>query len=267
MPRAPRIQFPGAYHHITSRGNAKQQIFHDDNDRTYFLRTLAHVVRELDWHCNAYCLMDNHFHFLLETPEPNLSAGMKYLNGVYSQRFNVRYGRIGHLMQGRFFSRLVTGDSYYLALARYILLNPVRAGFCATAREWRLSSYRATAGHESIPDFLDVSFLLDMFSDEPVSPGMGFASFVACTESLEPDTARSKMKSLLDEMNSGQRPALEDLFSGELDRNQRNSRIVDAYLNHGYAMKVIAEHLGLHESSICRVLKNHRDREDVILGV
>ena len=126
MARPLRIEYPGAVYHVTSRGNARKKIFLDDIDRDEFLATLGWVVERFGWGCHAYCLMDNHFHLLIETPKPNLSLGMRQLNGVYTQRFNRRHKRVGHLFQGRFKAILVERDSYLLELARYIVLNPVR---------------------------------------------------------------------------------------------------------------------------------------------
>jgi putative transposase len=267
MPRAPRIQYPGAYYHITSRGIAKQSIYLDDNDRSFFSRILDKVIRKLDWRCNAYCLMDNHFHLLIETPEPNLSIGMKYLNGVYSQRFNVRHERVGHLMQGRYFSRLVTNDSYYYALAQYIVLNPVRAGLCTRASDWRWSSFRATAGYEVNPAFLDTGFLLDMFNPDIASARKEYESFIAGAESIDPDVARTLMKNLLKEMDAVERPALSVVFSNGSSNHERDSKIADAYLAHGYTMRQIAQHLGLSEARISRILKRRREQEDASFGV
>lgn len=130
MARKPRVEFPGAFYHIMSRGAAKQDIFVSDLDRLEFLDILGETVSRFGWLCCAYCLMNNHYHLLLETPQPNLSKGMKHLNGVYSQRFNKKTGRVGHLMQGRYNSLLVDKDSYLLTLSRYIVMNAVTAGLC-----------------------------------------------------------------------------------------------------------------------------------------
>ena len=102
MARPLRIEYPGAVYHVTSRGNARRKIYLDDDDREMFLATLAWVGERFGWICHAYCLMGNHFHLLIETPNPNLSLGMRQLNGVYTQRFNRRHKKAGHLFQGRF---------------------------------------------------------------------------------------------------------------------------------------------------------------------
>lgn len=128
MARPLRLEFPGAIYHVTARGNARNAIFLDDEDRALFLGGLGEVVTRFGWLCHAYCLMDNHYHLLIETPEGNLSLGMRQLNGIYTQRFNQRHGCVGHVFQGRFKAIVVDRDSYLLELCQYAVLNPIRAG-------------------------------------------------------------------------------------------------------------------------------------------
>ena len=146
MSRPLRIQFPGALYHLTSRGNRQEDIYLGNFDRERFLVVLAEVCNRFNWGCHSYCLMSNHYHLLIETPEGNLSQGMRQLNGVYTQCFNRRHKRVGHVFQGRYKSILVQENSYLLELARYIVLNPVRANMVGCPSDWPWSSYRATAG-------------------------------------------------------------------------------------------------------------------------
>jgi putative transposase len=146
MARPLRIEYDGALYHVTSRGNERKAIFKDDTDRELFLSTLAQVTERFHWTCHAYCLMDNHYHLVIETPDGNLSKGMRQLNGVYTQTFNRRHHRVGHLFQGRFKGILVQKESHYLEVCRYVVLNPVRAKAVKHPREWAWSSYRATGG-------------------------------------------------------------------------------------------------------------------------
>ncbi len=149
MARPLRIEFAGALHHVAARGNAREDIYHDDIDRQQFLLLLQNTVNRYDWYCHAYCLMDNHYHLLIETNCPTLSKGMKYLNGTYTQYFNRQHQRDSHVFQRHFKAILVQKDAYLLELlARYIALNPVRAQMVRSAKAWRWSSYRATAGYE-----------------------------------------------------------------------------------------------------------------------
>lgn len=163
MSRPPRPQFPNAFYHVTSRGNRKANIFLDELDYVTWLDLLARTVDRFGFICHAYCQMPNHFHLLLETPLPNLSQGMHFLNCVYSQNFNVRHGQTGHVLQGRFHSVLLEAESHFLELARYITLNPVRAYMVAGPGDWRWSSYRATAGLATAPEWLDTSTIRERF--------------------------------------------------------------------------------------------------------
>jgi putative transposase len=171
MARQLRLEFPGALYHITARGNARADIYSDDTDRQTFLALLGREIAQQGWQCYAYCLMTNHYHLLIETPEANLSGGMRRLNGVYTQSFNRRHGRVGHLLQGRYKSVVVEKESYLLEVCRYLVLNPVRAGLVGHARQWGWSSYRATAGYEEGPQWLEVSGIRGLFGG-PVPQAM-----------------------------------------------------------------------------------------------
>src|SRR4030043_2297950 len=152
MARPLRIEYSGAVYHITSRGNARKKIYSDDEDRKNFFGVLETVVKKYNWLCHAYCLMDNHYHLLVETRDSNLSMGMRQLNGVYTQLYNRRHRRPGHVLQGRYKAILVDKDNYLLELCRYVVLNPVRAGLVKSPKEWKWSSYRETSGyHKGIP--------------------------------------------------------------------------------------------------------------------
>ena len=141
MARPLRIEFAGAVYHVTSRGNRREPIFEDDVDREALLDTLAETLGRFDACALAWCLMGNHYHFVLQTRQSNLSRLMRHLNGVYTQRFNRRHGKVGHLFQGRFKAILVQTDSYLSEVCRYVDLNPVRAGM--VTRPW--SSYQSFA--------------------------------------------------------------------------------------------------------------------------
>jgi REP element-mobilizing transposase RayT len=163
MARPLRIEYPGAVYHLTARGNARQPIFRDDADRELFLSTPSHVISRYAWRCHAYCLMANHYHLLVETPKANLSRGMRQLNGVYTQAFNRRLGRVGHLFQGRYKAILVEKEAHLLELCRYVVLNPLRVKARQRVEDWRWGSYRATAGLAPLPNFLTVDLVLGHF--------------------------------------------------------------------------------------------------------
>lgn len=163
MARPLRLQFPGALYHVTARGNARQKIYLDDEDRHLYLDRLGKEITQQGWRCYAYCLMDNHYHLLIETPEPTLVSGMRRLNGVYTQAFNRRHGRVGHLFQGRYQAIVVDKDAYVLELCRYIVLNPVRAKAVTRPERWPWSSYPATVGKSAAPSWLAVEEVRALF--------------------------------------------------------------------------------------------------------
>lgn len=141
MARPPRLQVAGGIYHVTSRGNRRQSIYYDDEDRRFFLALQKHVAARYWWCLHAHCLMGNHFHLLVETPIPNLSAGMQRLKSEYAAYFNGRHSFEGHLFQQRFGSRLIESEEYFSEALRYIALNPVRAGLCGHPSEWPWSSF------------------------------------------------------------------------------------------------------------------------------
>lgn len=166
MSRPLRIEFADATYHVTARGNEQRDIFYCDEDRIVFLGFLAQAVHRFGWSLTAWVLMTNHYHLVLQTPQPNLSRGMQWLNGRYAQWFNRRHGRVGHLFQGRFKGLLVEKERYLAEVTRYVVLNPVRAGLVERPEDYCWSSYRATAGLEEAPAWLDVDGALQLWPDE-----------------------------------------------------------------------------------------------------
>ena len=163
MARPLRIEFPHAIYHVTSRGHARQRIVKTDADRQAWLSVLGQVIGRFGWLCHAYCLMANHCHLLIETPQPNLSRGMRQLNGVYTQVFNRRHHRVGHLLHGRFSAILVEKEPHVLELCRYVVLNPVRAKAVTWPGDWLWSSYCATVGELPAPAWLTMDWVLGQF--------------------------------------------------------------------------------------------------------
>ena len=164
MSRPLRLEYPGALYHVTSRGNAKATIYQNDDDRELFVRLLKDEVIQQGWLCYAWCLMDNHYHFLIETPEANLSRGMQRLNGRYTQSFNRSHDRVGHVFQGRYKAILVEKESHLLELCRYVVLNPVRAGMVDDVSDWPWSSYQDTLCGGKDSKWLAANRVLELFS-------------------------------------------------------------------------------------------------------
>ena len=141
MARPLRIEFPGALYHVMSRGNERRAVVRDDRDREKRLEWLRRTVEDYGWRLHAFVLMTNHDHLFVETPQPNLSAAMQFLNGGYTSAFNRRHRRVGHLLQGRFKAQLIEQEGHYFEVSRYIHLNPVRAGIVRKPQDWPWSSY------------------------------------------------------------------------------------------------------------------------------
>jgi REP-associated tyrosine transposase len=279
MARPLRIEYAGAVYHITSRGNEKKPVFRNDQDRINFLNTLRHVNKRHNWICHAYCLMDNHYHLLIETPDGNLAVGMRQLNGVYTQLFNKLHGRAGHLFQGRYKAILIQKDSHLLEVCRYVVLNPVRAKMVNTPEAWKWSSYRATSGRESRHPCLATDWVLGQFSGKRAKAENEYKQFVLRGIGKKTIWTEVRGQAILGEKDFAQkmadrlrkhkdvpeiprsqryanRPGLGQIFSARVldDRQKRNLKIAEAVEKHGYTQRAIAEHLDMHYSYISQIL-------------
>ncbi|MCF6336502.1 MAG: transposase [Gammaproteobacteria bacterium] len=275
MARPLRIEFSGALYHVTSRGDRREAIFEDDEDRQIFLYTLAEVVERFNWLCHAYCLMTNHYHLLVETPDGNLSKGMRHLNGVYTQATNRRHSRSGHLFQGRFKGIIVDKDSYLLELTRYVVLNPVRAGIVRQPGKWPWSSYCAMTGKTPTPSWLATDGILAQFAKRRTTAQKRYSEFVA--EGIKKESIWSELQQQIylgdekfikrvqrkanvqgDESSvpRAQRrapaPTLEKIAAKHRDRNKA---ISVAYATGAYSYREIAEYYGLHLATVGRIVR------------
>lgn len=178
MTRPLRIEYPGAFYHITSRGNERKNIFKDDGDRQKFLSYLESSVARYGAVIHVYCLMDNHYHLLLETPYGNLSQIMRHINGAYTTYFNTRHKRSGHLLQGRYKAIVVEVDEYAEELSRYIHLNPARAGIVERLEEYQWSSYQQYIGKRKAADWLEVRYILGYFGKREKTARKKYEAFV-----------------------------------------------------------------------------------------
>ena len=183
MARQPRLTAPGAIYHVTSRGNRRQPIFTRAGDHDVFLLYLKDVVERHNWSCFGYCLMPNHYHLVLQTPADDISRGMHRLNSRYAQWFNDSHEVDGHLFQDRFHSVLLEAEEHLVELLRYTALNPVRAGMCFLAEDWRWSSYAAIVGRRR-PQFLAVDPVLSLFGRRRDEAQRAFADFVHAASPL-----------------------------------------------------------------------------------
>jgi putative transposase len=283
MARPLRIEYPGAVYHITSRGNDKKTVFKDETDRETFLSVLAHVNKRYHWLCHAYCLMDNHYHLLVETPDGNLSIGMRQLNGVFTQARNKRYQKNGHLFQGRYKAILIQKDSHLLEVCRYVVLNPIRARMVERLDDWKWSSYRATAGKEQPHPCLTIDWVLGQFSRTRANAEKEYRQFVKCGIGKETIWHKVKGQSILGEddfvaglsdhlkrhkdvpeipksQRFANRPELDKIFTESIvrDKRKRDRKIAEAIEKHGYTQRSVANHLGIHFTYVSRILREKK---------
>lgn len=278
MARSLRIEFPGALYHITSRGDGQEHIYILEEDRNLFLNTLSEVCLRCTWVCYAYCLMDNHYHLLIETPAGNLSKGMQLLNGVYTQRFNRTHNRVGHVFQGRFKAILVDKDSYLLELSRYIVLNPVRAKMVTAPHEWKWSSYLATTFKHSKPNWLHTDKILCLFSEDVTIAIHKYREFV-----IDGITSKSPWCDLKKQIYLGNNKFINEMLKKvdpkmnlidipktqyetdnytlekiEQNTSTRNEGIQVAYKSGQFSLKEIGDYFCLHYSSVSKIVKKLR---------
>jgi putative transposase len=168
---------PDGIYHVATRGTRRSPIYLDDLDRRFFLRVLRETVARHNWICHAYCLMNNHYHLLLTTPQADLSEGMYRLNRLHAVRFNARHDLTGHVFEGRYFGERIEGAAHLLELCRYIVLNPVRAHLCFHPAAWQWSSFNDT-WKSSAPTICNAGWLLDQFSTRRDRARALYAEFV-----------------------------------------------------------------------------------------
>ena len=290
MSRPLRIEFPGALYHVTARGNRREAIYEDDGDRRLFLEVLGEVVENFNWLCHAYCLMTDHYHLVVETPDGNLAKGMRQLGGVYTQKLNRRHDRSGHVFQGRYTAILVDADAYLLELARYVVLNPVRAGRVGGPGKWKWSSYRAMTGKAKPPPWLATGALLGHFARDRAVAVRRYRRFVARGMDAESvwsglnrqvflgdDAFVARMQSFLREGSpdpsippdlsipldpsiprAQQRPPAPPLEEFALHYPNRDAAIAAAHATGAYSYQQIAEAFGLHFTTVGRIVRAAR---------
>jgi REP element-mobilizing transposase RayT len=280
MSRPLRIEFSGAFYHVTSRGDRREAIYENDEDREAFLNIFEEVVEGFRWRCHAYCLMTNHYHLFIETVDANLSKGMRQLNGVFTQWSNRRHRRSGHLFQGRYEGILVDSDAYLQELSRYIVLNPVRAGMVEDPADWGWSSFRATAGLKNRPPWLVTQVVLGTFARNRAAAREAYKRFVydgIGAESvwiglnkqvfLGDDRFVGRQQRKLGEQRddvqipkvqrSKPPPTLQQLRERAASRD---AAIVAAHATGRYSYSEIGTFLGLHFTTVGRIVRTAKKR-------
>lgn len=274
MTRPLRLEFAGALYHVTSRGDRREDIFECDDDREDWLELLGSVCQRFNWVVHAFCQMSNHYHVLIETVDGNLSRGMRQLNGEYTQRFNRRHGKVGHLFQGRYKAILVQKEAYLLELSRYVVLNPLRARMVDAVEMWPWSSYPMMAGLTEAPIWLDCDWLLTQFGSQRSEAFAAYQRFVMEGAGLPSPLAQTRYQLLLghdefvaryreqgktevlSELSKAQKRTLAlSLAEYQTKYSDRNEAMALAYLSGAYAMAEIAVHFGVHYMTVSRAVK------------
>jgi len=277
MTRPLRIEFPGAFYHITSRGNKRQAIFNNYEDRNTFINVFARTIKTYGWKCFAFCLMDNHYHILIQTPNGDLSKGMRDLNGIYTQLFNKKHQTTGHIFEGRYKAFVIEQGDYFLEVLRYTVLNPLRANMVKRPDDWPWSSYSATAYGRKMYPFIDQKFVLRLFSRADGLARERYRVFVQNGVDKTSPFLKARHGTLLGSdqfvmeiwgaysaaedgpeiaLNERRiaRPTLKELFDRVKTKEERNVAIHVARMRCAYSITAIARHLGLHRSTIGNIL-------------
>ncbi len=281
MSRPLRLEYAGAFYHAFSRGNARGTVFHKPADFEAFLDLLGETCLRFDWHCHAHCLMLNHYHLLIETRAPTLSVGMRHLNGVFTQRHNRRHKRVGHVFQGRFKALLVQDERYLLELARYIVLNPVRAKLVMRPTDWRWSSHDWLTGRRQAPPWADPSAVWARLASNAGAASRAFSEYLGRSHEA-PAMGWSNDGVLGDEafkrartevvatrrhaaevpiaMRVVDRPPLSELLDGAWARGGGD---LDLQVDHAvtrwrYSQGEVARHLGINRITVARAIARRR---------
>lgn len=273
MTRPLRIEFPGALYHVTARGDQLNAIYRDDTDRYIWLEVLGLICARFHLVIHAYCQMTNHFHLMMETTEGNLAQCMRQLNGIYSQRVNRRHDLVGHVFQGRYKAVLVQKEAHLLELARYIVLNPVRAGMVASVAEWHWSSHHFMLDPAGKPDWLDRQWLLGQFGpgqDEAVERYLQFVAAGADAQSpllgmqyqlvLGDDEFASRHRrgqqgaALVEVAKTQRRIAAMTLSEYQTTFAERDEAMARAYFSTAFTMAAIGTHFGVSYKTVSRAV-------------
>ena len=276
MARPLRIEYAGAVYHVTSRGDRREAIYLDDEDRVLWLELFGLVCERFNWRCHAWVLMDNHYHIVVETVEGNLSKGMRQLNGVFTQKHNKRHHRVGHVFQGRFKGILVDKESYLLELSRYVVLNPLRARMVKQLGHWKWSSYRSMIGKSKTPNWMETDWILGHFGRHRKTAVTRYIDFVREGKGLDSvwdkkihpvilgdevyiesvykhhvdeSTAKVKEISCLE-----RKPICKSLSSYFQSGSEESESILAAYRSGGFTLKEIADYCGVHYSTVSRIV-------------
>ena len=279
MARPLRIEYAGALYHITSRGDRREDIYRDNEDREQWLEILSQVCERFNWVVHGYCQMSNHYHLLAETVDGNLSRGMRQLNGIYTQKFNRSHHESGHLFQGRYKAILVQKETYLLELTRYVVLNPVRARMVKRPEDWAWSSFNAMIGADTESQWLAVDWTLSQFGKDRTQAISAYRQFVMEGKGLPDPKEQVKHQMFLgnetfntEKIQSIEKPETLREVSKAHKRSialtltdyqkryaQRNEAMAKAYLSGAYTMAEVGEHFKVHYMTVSRAVRKYED--------
>ncbi len=268
------MEYAGALYHVTSRRERREDIYFDDDDRIAWLKILDGVCGRFNWVVHAYCQMTNHYHLLVETVDGNLSRGMRQLNGQYTQRFNRRHGMVGHLFQGRYKAIVVQKETYLLELTRYVVLNPIRARIVRRLENWPWSSYRAVAGLDESPQWLDTDWLLSQFGKRRKKAIERHRNFILDGRKVssplkdvrhqlllgddafvERHRTKTKPEELQEVSKAHRRSLALSLEEYQQRYGRQQEAMARAYLSGAYTMREIGEYFGVHYMTVSRAVR------------
>lgn len=266
MARPQRIEFPGAFYLVSTRAQPQVRAFESDADREDFLQVLAQVGSRTHWRCQAYCLLADRYELLVQTPEPNLSRGMRQLNGVYTQRFNERHGRTGQIFGGRFKAVVVEAGRWLAPALTHVLAQRAEGGRGRSADRWQLSSYAATLGTLKPPPWLDLAGALRAFGPSPARARSALQQSLARegAATAVPNAIRGQIflgsERFAEKLRGGRRgarrrPAAAIGALVRAARGDEKTAMARAYLSGDYNMGEIARHFGVHYSTVSRAVR------------
>ena len=279
MTRPLRFEFPGALYHVTSRGDRRQMIYRDAYDRANWLGLLGQACDRYNFLVHSFCQMGNHYHLLVETVEANLAQGMRHLNGTYTQYFNRRHHLVGHLFQGRYNAIVVDKEDYLLAVARYTVLNPIRAGIVSSLDEWGWSSHPYLMGQKTALPWMTIDWFLSLFHADRKAAISAYQEFVMAGRDLANPLKKTKHRAVLGspmfyapceglvprpmlvEIARVQRRALALPLAVYQEKYvDRNEAMARAYLSTAYTMVQIGQHFGVAYRTVSRAVQQFEQK-------
>ncbi len=267
MARSLRIELPGAVYFIITKGNALQNVFLKPEDAEAWLEIFENVCGRFGWVCYSYCLMGNYYMIVVETPNPNLSRGMRQLNGIYTQKFNREHNRVGHIFQGRYKAVLVQKNKYLTDLIKYILFRPVKSGFVSSPYQFKWSSCKYLFDREECPYWFSKDYVESLFDDFK-------SEFSAITDSEEnvleqvrkqiflgdEDFITEMLNHIDNKKDMREIPKIQRSVPIQQyvdSSNSREAAISKAYLSGDYTLKQLADYFSLHYSTLSRIVKEY----------